>query len=51
MEPLGGPWWVLGRPFEVECALGGFWKVPTGLVNAGEELGDGCVREMKEETV
>ena len=29
---------------------GGFWKVPTGLVNAGEELGDGCVREMKEET-
>jgi len=29
---------------------GGFWKVPTGLVNAGEELADGCVREMKEET-
>lgn len=29
---------------------GGFWKVPTGLVNAGEEMKDGCVREMKEET-
>ena len=29
---------------------GGFWKVPTGLVNAGEELATGCVREMKEET-
>ena len=29
---------------------GGFWKVPTGLVNAGEELAAGCVREMKEET-
>ena len=29
---------------------GGFWKVPTGLVNAGEELAAGAVREMKEET-
>ena len=29
---------------------GGFWKVPTGLVNVGEELSACAVREMKEET-
>ena len=29
---------------------GGFWKVPTGLVNAGEELSIATVREVKEET-
>jgi len=29
---------------------GGFWKVPTGLVNAGEEMSVSAVREMKEET-
>eukprot|EP00640_Fibrocapsa_japonica_P002956 CAMPEP_0113951592 /NCGR_PEP_ID=MMETSP1339-20121228/87011_1 /TAXON_ID=94617 /ORGANISM="Fibrocapsa japonica" /LENGTH=269 /DNA_ID=CAMNT_0000959901 /DNA_START=270 /DNA_END=1079 /DNA_ORIENTATION=- /assembly_acc=CAM_ASM_000762 len=27
-----------------------FWKVPTGLINSGEDLGDAAIREVKEET-
>ena len=41
VQEATGP--AAGRP-------GGFWKVPTGLVNAGEELAAGCVRGVKEET-
>uniref|UniRef100_A0A1J3DWQ6 Nudix hydrolase n=1 Tax=Noccaea caerulescens TaxID=107243 RepID=A0A1J3DWQ6_NOCCA len=28
----------------------GFWKFPTGVVNEGEDIHDGSVREVKEET-
>jgi ADP-ribose pyrophosphatase YjhB (NUDIX family) len=28
----------------------GIWKFPTGVVNEGEDIHDGSVREVKEET-
>jgi 8-oxo-dGTP pyrophosphatase MutT (NUDIX family) len=41
-----------GQLLVVQEAVGntGFWKIPTGLVDAGEHLEDACVRECQEET-
>ena len=40
---------VPGCQAGVVC-IQGVWKLPTGLVNAGEDISDAAVREVLEET-
>ena len=32
------------------AARPGFWKIPTGLVDVGEDIGEAVAREVQEET-
>eukprot|EP00435_Cladocopium_sp_Y103_P008568 s2931_g2.t1 len=41
---------LLVREKSGPAAKHGFWKIPTGLVDAGEDLHEAAVREVKEET-